>query len=252
LEIGQKLCSCCGYGGAFVPGPNNRPNAGCPQCASLERHRFLQLVGPSLCHYWIPETRHGRTMAIEVAPCGPTAAFRNMFDRTLTIDADPDADGRTVDMVASLVDLPVDDATADVMLILHVLEHIPDDRQAMREIARVLMPHGVAVLQVPLSGRLTTDEGEVGSVEERIARFGQADHVRFYGDDFFERLSEAGLEAIAISPRQSMAAEAIEKYGLLPDQALVFSVRADSPGASKKLKAFEKAIRKGASTWASR
>lgn len=247
VENGQKRCSCCGYSGTFIPGPNKRPNAGCPKCGSLERHRFLQLIGPSLKHHWIPETRRGRTMAIEIAPSGATAAFRDLFDRTPTIDADPDADGRVVDLVASLADLPVDDATADVMLVLHVLEHVPDDRQAMREIARALMPHGVAVLQVPLSGRPTTDEGEVGSVEERITRFGQADHVRFYGDDFFERLSEAGLETIAISPRQSMVAEVIEKYGLLPDQALVFSVRANSPRAVQKLKAFEKAIRKGAS-----
>jgi SAM-dependent methyltransferase len=170
-----------------------------------------------------------------------------MFDRTLTVDADPDADGRTVDLVASLADLPIDDATADVILALHVLEHIVDDRQAMREIARVLLPHGVAVLQVPLSGKPTTDEGNVESVEERIARFGQADHVRVYGDDFFDRLNEIGLDSIAISPRQSMAADVIEKYGLLPDQSLVFSVRVDSSHASQKLKAFEKAIRKGAS-----
>ena len=69
----------------------------------------------------------------------------------------------------------------------------------MAEIARVLRPTGIAVIQVPLSGRLTTDEAVLTTAGERTARYGQADHVRFYGADFFARLSEAGLTSISIS-----------------------------------------------------
>jgi hypothetical protein len=246
VEFGQNVCACCSYIGIFIPGPDKRPNAGCPMCGSLERHRFLQLMAPSLYHYWIPETRRERAIAVEIGPSAATADFRKMFSTALTIDSDPAADGRNVNVIASLTDLPISDETVDAVLALHVLEHIPDDLQAMREIARVLLPHGLAVLQVPLSGRVKTDEGDVSSVAERIDRFGQADHVRFYGDDFFQRLNEAGLRTVAITPMQSMAEDAIQKYGLLPDQSLVFAVRANSRQASKKLQAFQRAMQKGA------
>jgi SAM-dependent methyltransferase len=135
-------------------------------------------------------------------------------------------------------------ASIDVALALHVLEHVLDDRKAMSEIARVLRPVGVAILQVPLSGR-AIDEGVLNTPEERAARYEQADHARCYGDDFFTRLNESGLTWIAISPRLSMPAEAIAKYGLLPDEVLVFAVRSDTAFAVERLNVFGAMLRKG-------
>lgn len=182
---------------------------------------------------------------IEVAPSHATRPFRRMFGAATTVDADPAADGRIVDVVASLTELPMAPASTDVALVLHVLEHIPDDRKAMAEIARVLRSNGVAILQVPLSGQLMTDEDVLTAPEERLSRYGQADHVRLYGDDFFARLREAGLTCISVSPRQSMAPEAVEKYGLLPDEALVFAVRSDSARAVERLEIFGTMLRRG-------
>jgi len=247
LPDGQYACSCCGYAGEFSPGPRQRPNAACPNCGSLERHRFLRLVGPMIQSFWIPETRpHHRTAMIEISPSHATRPFREMFGVATTFDADPAADSRIVDVVASLTDLPMAADTVDVALVLHVLEHVPDDRRAMAEIARTLRPTtGVAVLQVPLSGRHATDEEILQTAEERTARYGQADHVRLYGDDFLARLKSAGLVSMAVSPRESMPAEAVKKYGLLPDEALVFAVRADSPVACDRLSVFASQLRKG-------
>lgn len=246
LQPGTRVCSCCDFVGEFVPGPGGRPNAGCPQCGSLERHRFLQLVGPLLRKIWVPQTRlPERATLVEVAPSHATLAFRRLFGVSKTVDAYPDADKRVVDIVASLTDLPMSFDYADVLLALHVLEHIPEDRKAMAEIARVLAPTGVAVLQVPLSGRDTTDEDVLDTAEERLARYGQADHVRFYGNDFFARLNEAGLTVAAVSPRDSMSSESIDKYGLLPDQALVFAVRSDTARAKACLDGFVSSLRRG-------
>ena len=239
LPVGACVCSCCNFTGQFLPGPDGRPSAGCPQCGSLERHRFLQLMGPLLRGRWVPETRpFERAALVEVAPSFATLPFRRLFGNSKTVDADPHADGRVVDIVASLTDLPFPGDYADVLLALHVLEHIPDDRKAMAEIARVLAPTGVAVLQVPLSDRDTTDEAVLDTPEERVARYGQADHVRLYGNDFFARLNEAGLTCAAVSPRESMSSGSMERYGLLPDQALVFAVRFDAPRAKECLEYF--------------
>jgi Glycosyl transferase family 2/Methyltransferase domain len=246
LAPGHRACSCCGFVGEFIPGPRLRPNAQCPRCSSLERHRFLQLVGPLLREFWVPPTRpREKASMIEVAPSSATSPFRKMFGIATTIDADPNADGRTVDVVASLTNLPTPSETIDVALVLHVLEHIPDDRKAMSEIARVLRRTGVSVLQVPLSAHEVSDEEVLNSAEERLARYGQADHVRLYGKDFFARLGDAGLTSISVSPRQSMALESIAKYGLLADEALVFAVRSDSTRSRERLKTFESSLCKG-------
>ena len=243
---GERTCS-CGFQGAFLPGPNGRPGAHCPQCGSLERHRFLGLVAPLLRTFWLPSSQpRSETSMVEVAPSNASAPVRSMFGTSLTIDADPQADGRIVDLVASLTDLPLPSASTDFALALHVLEHIPDDRSAMREIARVLRPSGIAILQVPLSGADATDEEVLNSPQERQARYGQADHVRLYGRDFFERLEAAGLSTVSITPRESMPQEVVAKYALLADDALVFAVRSDSSWANKRLQALDTMLRKGA------
>lgn len=184
---------------------------------------------------------------IEVAPSAATAPFRNLFGQSMTVHADPEADGRAVDLVASLTDLPVPSENADVLLALHVLEHISDDRKAISEIRRVLGPAGLAVLQVPMSGRDATDEEVLDTPQERSDRYGQADHVRLYGNDFYTRLSASGLTSMAVSPRESMLPESIAKYGLLPDESLVFAVHSDVPHAKVRLGIFASSLRKGRS-----
>jgi len=246
LLSGTRVCSCCGFVGEFILGPGGRPNAGCPRCGSLERHRFLQLLGPLLRSMWVPETRSPeQATLVEIAPSQATLAFRRLFGMSKTVDAYPEADKRDVDIIASLTDLPFPIDYADVLLALHVLEHIPEDRKAMAEIVRVLSPTGVAVLQDPMSDRDATDEVVLDTAEERLARYGQADHVRLYGNDFFSRLNEAGLTSAAVSPRDSMPLACIDKYGLLPDQALVFAVRSDTARAKARLDDFVSALRRG-------
>jgi SAM-dependent methyltransferase len=116
-----------------------------------------------------------------------------------------------------------------VILCSHVLEHVPDDRRAMRELARVLKPDGWAFLQVPVNRRIarTIEDPQVTDPGERERRFGQSDHVRWYGLDFPVRLAEAGLEVRVEPFAERLGPEAAGRYGLVPGEDL-YLCRKDS------------------------
>lgn len=116
-----------------------------------------------------------------------------------------------------VTDLPSDDAQFDWVICNHVLEHVEDDRKAMRELFRVLKPGGRAILQVPYAVDLETtfEDSTIISHEERTARYGQFDHVRLYGADYPDRLREAGFTVV---PRY--LADRYPKMGVHADEAL--------------------------------
>ena len=166
--------------------------ARCPHCGSLERHRFLAVLIGSIEPLLPPAPR-----ILEVAPSAYTTPLLRALkpSHLVSLDFDPGADKRTVDLRASLTQAPFLDASLDLIVCFHVLEHIPDDRLAMAEIARTLGPRGIGVIQVPWRANAKTDEDPDAPVEERIRRFGQYDHVRFYGEDFEDRLREPGCSS---------------------------------------------------------
>lgn len=113
---------------------------------------------------------------------------------------------RQVDATA----LPFADASFDLVVCSHVLEHIPDDAKALAEFRRVLAPGGVAVLQVPLALGLerTDEDASVTSHEARHERYCQWDHVRLYGRDYFARVEAAGFRSVPFRPFEADAARA--------------------------------------------
>jgi ubiquinone/menaquinone biosynthesis C-methylase UbiE len=109
-----------------------------------------------------------------------------------------------------VTDIDFPDASFDAIFCNHVLEHVPDDRLALREIRRVLRPGGWASLLVPDVDRPVTDEDPtVTDPHERLRRFGQRDHVRRYGYDYVDRLREAGF-----------VPEVVKMDDVLPDDQL--------------------------------
>ena len=177
----------------FAPfGLRGRRNARCPGCGSLERHRFA----------WLYLTRtldvlRRRVSVLHVAPepCIRTALLARPGVRYLGIDRyDDDAEADQQD----LTDLPHPDRSFDLVLCSHVLEHIPDDRKAIGEIARVLRPGGHALVMVPIDRdrEQTYEDATVVTPSERLAAFGHPYHVRICGWDYVERLREAGLDVV--------------------------------------------------------
>jgi ubiquinone/menaquinone biosynthesis C-methylase UbiE len=110
-----------------------------------------------------------------------------------------------------------------------VLEHIADDRKAMSEIYRVMKPGGMAIMQVPVSRRLTKsiEEIPVETEQERIEVFGQKDHVRIYSAaDYICRLQETGFEVEEFDWTQHKEFDPeINRYALNPLEKLFVAVK---------------------------
>jgi SAM-dependent methyltransferase len=103
-------------------------------------------------------------------------------------------------VVLDITNIQYPDHSFDVVYCSHVMEHVPEDRKAMREFFRFLKPNGWAVLMVPIEAAVTFEDPSITDPAERERVFGQNDHVRIYGLDFVERLREAGFVARAYCP----------------------------------------------------
>ncbi|HYF50255.1 MAG TPA: methyltransferase domain-containing protein [Planctomycetota bacterium] len=120
--------------------------------------------------------------------------------------------------------LPFGRHSFDVILCSHVLEHVVEDAQAMREMVRVLKPGGYALLMVPITADATIEDRSATSPEERLRLFGQADHVRRYGRDFTSRLQKAGFEVETVRVAGVFSTDEALKMGLHPpDRELYFA-----------------------------
>lgn len=140
----------------------------------------------------------------------------------LSCDFDPAADSRAVMLQADLTRMPLGDGCVDVMVCIHVLEHIPDDAAALREIHRLLAPGALAFISVPYRPMSVTDEDPSAPIAERVRRFGQADHVRYYGSDFGDRLHAADLGFAMATSEEMLGKELVYRFGLSPNEPFWF------------------------------
>jgi SAM-dependent methyltransferase len=208
LHRGHSVyCPCCGASFdafAHVHGPNRE----CWACSSLERHRLL----------WLHLERHPEMLGpgLRVLHVAPEQALRRRLLRLPDVSyvgGDLDRQFGEVRIDVTALDFP--DESFDVVLCNHVLEHVPDDRRALRELRRVLAPGGWASLLVPdLHTPATDEDPTVTSPAERLRRFGQRDHVRRYGWDYVGRLEEAGFRPEVIRMDAFLSADEIGRMRL--------------------------------------
>lgn len=151
---------------------HKRKDACCPRCESLERHR--------LAHYFLKDRIGTENTTLHVAPERPVEKWLRQIS-TDYLSMDKASDAAMVKMDLCELDLP--DKSRTLVWCSHVLEHIEDDRQAMREMYRVLKPGGIALVQVPLQGHTTYEEPGARTASDRKRVFGQWDHVRVCGLD---------------------------------------------------------------------
>lgn len=164
-----------------------RKDAKCAHCGALERHRLLWLFVSKKTDLFNGTPKK----MLHIAPerCLETRFKQQLGDNYLSADlSDP---GAMIKM--DITDIQYPDQSFAVIYCSHVLEHVPDDRRAIMEFFRVLKNTGWAILLVPISGEKTLEDPTVITPAERLKTFGQADHVRRYGEDYVERLREAGF-----------------------------------------------------------
>jgi SAM-dependent methyltransferase len=209
-------CPCCGGRFAEFMPDWNRPNAICPRCAVHERHRALWLY------------LHERTDLLErrarVLHFAPEEVFQRRFGSLPNLDyLSADLDSPLAMVHFDIQGIPYDADSFDVILCVHVLEHVPDDAQAMRELHRVLRPGGFAIVGVPLdrSREATYEDPAIVSPEERRRAFWQDDHVRLYGRDFPERLRAAGFDVRVDEYIRELPEETRIRYGIRPDDIFI-------------------------------
>jgi SAM-dependent methyltransferase len=201
----------------FLPhGVVPRLDARCPGCGSLERHRLT----------WVHLRQ--KTNLFDGTPkrmlhVAPEAAFEARFralvgDGYLTADLDASA----ADVQMDICDIRYPDESFDIVYCSHVLEHVPDDRLAMREFRRVLKRDGWAVLDVPITATHTIEDPSITDPEERTRRFGQPDHVRSYGPDYPDRLREVGFHVDVRNVSDVVAEADVGRFGLARLQPQVF------------------------------
>ena len=119
-------------------------------------------------------------------------------------------------------DLPFKENSFDFILCNHVLEHINDDKKAIKELYRVLNKNGTAILQVPINQKSskTFEDSSIVDKKERIEKFGQYDHIRLYGLDYFKKLESFGFKVYPLKYSKEFTESEIIKYGLIKDEII--------------------------------
>ena len=192
-----------------------RENALSPSTLSLERHRLLWL--------YLKQETDFFTVPKKVLHIAPEQCFINRFKKLKNLDyITADLYSPIVDVKADILNLPFKDNSFDVVLCNHVLEHIEDDKKAMQELYRVLKPNGFGIFQVPQDIQLdkTYEDFSITSPEERAKHFGQYDHVRVYGKDYFNRLREVGFTVKEVDYTKKLPTNLVERYCLTKGEIL--------------------------------
>lgn len=212
-------CPVCGRSfSKFLPYGriNPRPNALCPNCLSLERHRLIWL--------YLKEKTPFFNSRLHVLHIAPEACFMRTFEKQHAenyITADIESPLAKVKM--DIHKIPFPENTFDVLLCNHVLEHVEDDLQAAREIHRVLKPGGFAILQVPFFHPVpetTLEDKSATDPRQREKLFGQDDHVRRFGKDYARRLERSGLTVTEDTFVNEKTDEERKRFGLVKGEVI--------------------------------
>ena len=221
-----RQCPCCGGSfRRFLPaGRPPRPDAACPRCGALERHRLLWL--------YLTERSPRFTERLRLLYIAPESQLQTRLRALPTLTyVSGDLDSKLAMVRMDLLKLPCRDRSFDAIICSHVLEHVADAHRALEEIHRVLAPGGWAIVQSPIdAGRATTfEDPAVTSPRERERVFGQRDHVRIFGRDYPSWLARAGFEVGVDGFARERGPEWATLHGVDPQEDIYRCVKPGSP-----------------------
>ncbi|REH56698.1 methyltransferase family protein [Tenacibaculum gallaicum] len=194
-----------------------RKNALSPSTLSLERHRLMWLFLQRESNFFSSDKR------LKVLHIAPEQCFLDLFRKQQNLEyTTSDLESPIADVKADICDLPFEDNSFDVVFCNHVLEHISDDTKAMQELYRVMKVGGFGIFQIPqdLSREVTFEDDSITETKERAKIFGQYDHVRVYGHDYFDKLRSIGFTVDEIDYTKKIAPEKLERFALMKGEIL--------------------------------
>ncbi|MHA7131048.1 class I SAM-dependent methyltransferase [Algoriphagus namhaensis] len=214
------ICPVCQKGyKKFLPyGRIARPNALCPNCLSLERHRLMWLFLQRKTNFFEAK--------LKVLHVAPEHCFIDRFEKLANLDyTTADIESPLAKVKMDVHQIPFEDNTFDVIFCNHVLEHVTDDILACREFNRVLKPSGWGILQSPVYPQSETlQDDSITDPVERERVFGQRDHVRKYGKDYAARLRKSGLQIEENQFVKKLDPSEIKQFSL-PENEVIFLCR---------------------------
>jgi len=192
------------------------------RCGSLERHRVLWL--------FMKEQNDIFSRSLKVLHVAPEKIFYRLFDSLNSITYYPidlmpdhyDYGVKTIKM--DLTAMTFADNYFDVILCSHVMEHIRNDRTAIKEMYRVLKPGGWAIINTPVNFETehTVEDLELYDPVKQTELFGQPDHVRLYGRDYLTRLSDSGFNVEVIDYPARFTHNERFRFGIKPEEVIFF------------------------------
>ena len=194
-----------------------RENALSPSTLSLERHRLMWLFLKDNTTFFTA------TKKLKVLHIAPEQCFLDIFRKQQNLNyITSDLESPIADVKADICDLPFKENEFDIVFCNHVLEHISNDTKAMQELYRVLKPGGFGIFQIPqdLSKAITFEDNTITDRKERAKLFGQYDHVRVYGRDYFDKLRSIGFKVDEVDYTKKITLDKIEKYCLMQNEIL--------------------------------
>jgi SAM-dependent methyltransferase len=192
-----------------------RQNVLSPGTLSLERHRLMWL--------YLQNETDFLTSNLKVLHMAPEQSFYKRFRTMKNLNyITCDLDSPIADVKADIQDLPFEENSFDVIFCNHVLEHVDNDQKALSELFRVMKPGGWGILQVPIryQQEKTFEDPTITDRKERIEKFGQYDHVRVYGMDYYEKLADAGFEVEKVNLSEKLSDEEIKRFALEKNEIL--------------------------------
>jgi hypothetical protein len=215
-----RECPICRYVGYFSSfGHANRPEALCPQCGSLERHRLLYLA----------TKHHERCMpnGKDVLHFAPEPCIRDLIKGSanvyIAVDLPTKALRDKLDLALDITAIGLCDRGIDLVISCHVLDQVSDDAAAFKEIFRILRSGGAAIFSVPIieGWDRTFEDDNIRSPRDRLKYFGLEERVRWYGRDFVTRLKWAGLSTYVFQP----TFQEYVRYGLMAGDKIYIGVK---------------------------
>lgn len=199
-----------------------RENALCPNCLALERHRLLWL-------WLLNESDIGRGAVslprlLHIAPeVALMRKFRKMYSSSPERYVTADLESPLADLHFDVQHIPLEAESFDAIICNHIMEHVEDDRLALKELYRILRPNGWGVILSPveLEREHTFEDDSIVDEQERTRIFGQYDHRRIYGRDYATRLAEAGFEVYDIDYKQQISPAQQELYALTDEHLYI-------------------------------